>query len=204
MTPPANDPIYKSAKLAEDGTVTFDKKLYFVLDANVNFQLINAIAGGVAGGAEALLKGGAIQNILSGGSLESALKGALNSGIEQGKSADFRDVTAKVTGTFDKPAVSLVKVAPAKQEAAGETPAATQNPVVTPSSSPTPTQQQPKPEDVIKERIIDAIIPTKPEQPAQQQEAGKEEPKPQPIEKQIEKQIEDQVKKGLEDLFKKR
>jgi translocation and assembly module TamB len=197
VTPPANDPIYRSAKLAEDGTVTFDKKLYFVLDANVNFQLINALAGGVAGGVESMLKGGSAQNIFSGGSLESALKGAVSGGRERGSTADFRDVTAKATGTFDKPSVSLVKVGPGKQES-GPAPAA---PDKTPAT-----------QDIIKEKVIEAIIPQRPEQPAREttvtEEARQEQPKPEPVEKQIEKQIEkkieDEVRKGLDNLFKKR
>jgi len=203
MTPPANDPIYRSAKLAEDGTVTFDKKLYFVIDADVNFQLINALAGGVAGGVESLLKGGSVQNILSGGNLESALKGAISGAKDQGKSADFHDVTAKATGTFDNPSISLVKVGPTKQAQQGKQESGGQTP---PTSA--PTTPQVKPADAIKEKIIDAVIPPKPAQPTQ---PARETPKredaqqpPKPVEKQIENRIKDELRKGLDNLIKKR
>ncbi|MDR1621115.1 MAG: hypothetical protein LBS00_01935, partial [Synergistaceae bacterium] len=209
---PANDPIYKSAKLTEDGSVTFDKKFYFLVDANVNFQLINALLGGTAGGAEALLKGGGLQDIFSGKNLESALKGAISGGREQGKDADFRDVTAKATGTFDKPSVSLVKVGPSsKQEQPAQAPKETAAPAKTPAS----------PQEIIKEKIIDAVLPQKAEPKTsgsetsgsenrgarQQGQGGSAQPaqkNPPSPEKQIEKQIQDQLQKGLDNLFKKR
>jgi translocation and assembly module TamB len=205
--PPANDPIYKSAKLAEDGTVTFDKKLYFVVDANVNFQLINALMGGAAGGVDALLKSGGIQDIFGGKNLESALKGAISGSREQGKDADFRDVTAKATGTFDKPSVSLVKVGPsAKQEQTPKGSSADVAPAKTPGS----------PQEIIKEKIIDSILPPKGSgtpkpagqnaQPQGQSEPAnrQERPNPPSPEKQIEEEIQNQIQKGLDNLFKKR
>jgi translocation and assembly module TamB len=202
--PPANDPIYKSAKLAEDGTVTFDKKIYFVMDANVNFQLINALAGGAIGGVDALIKGGGgVQDIFSGKNLESALKGAISGGQEQGRNADFRDVTAKATGTFDKPSVSLLKVGPSTKQ--GE-------PAQDPKEA-APAKPPVKPEEVIREKIIDAILPQKtgpasPEvkdaRPQNPRNPGARPQTPPSPEKQIEKQIQDQVQKGLDNLFKKR
>ena len=208
-TAPVNDPIYKYVKLAENGTVTFDKKLYFVVDGNVNFQLINALSGGALGGADALLKGGKVQDILSGKNLESILKGAVQGGREQGKDADFRDITAKVTGTFDKPSVSLVKVGPSSLKQEGDTGTAASADAAAKPSQPAKT------EDIIKEKILDAIIPQKkpePKQPEVQNEAPstsqeqsaptapKEEPKNVPVEKQI----EEQIIKGIDSLFKKK
>jgi translocation and assembly module TamB len=207
--PPANDPVYKSAKLVEDGKVTFDKKLDITADVNVNFQLVNALLGGTAGGVEALLKGGNLSNVFSGQSLESVLKGAISSGREQGKDADFRDVTAKVAGTFEKPSVSLVKVGPSSRQ---DKPAA---------PSPAVSSEEPaRPEDILKEKIIDAIIPTKkpdaeqsqnvrePQSQGSRQEEQAPNPPAKPIEKQIEEQvgeeIQNQLRKGLDNLFKKR
>jgi translocation and assembly module TamB len=113
--PPRNDPIYRGARLAEDGSVTFDKKLYFVADLNVNFQLLNALAGGAAGAAGALNKGGGKLDI--GKQLGTILEGAVGGGREQGKDADFRDATVKVTGASAKPSFAVVKIGPpSKQE----------------------------------------------------------------------------------------
>ncbi|MDR2529507.1 MAG: hypothetical protein LBD04_10935 [Synergistaceae bacterium] len=186
MTPHEGDPIYKSAKLLEDGVITFDKKLYFVAEAKVNFQLVNALAGGAVGGVETLLRGGGTLNK----NLESALKSALNAGTTQGKDADFRDVSAKVMGTLDSPSFTLLKVGPSQTgQPAGTTP-------VVPSV---------KPEEVIKEKIIEAIAPPKPS-PKPQDSATPPAP-PAPLEKKIEEQVkkeaEQQIRKGLENLFKK-
>jgi hypothetical protein len=206
VVPPANDPVYKSAKLAEDGVITFDKKINFTADLNVNFQLINALLGGATSGIEALLKGGNLQNVFSGKNLESALKGAISGGREQSKEADFRDVTVKVAGTFEKPSISLGKVGPSSTQAKEK-----------PAASPAVSSENPvKPEDILKEKIIDVIIPTKkPDtvqprdvQESQNQNSQQGEQSPKSPEKQIEKQIEEEVqnqlRKGLDNLFKKR
>ena len=222
MTPPANDPIYRSAVLIEDGVVTLDQRLYFVMEASVNFQLINALAGGVVGGIEALLGGGSVQNILSSGNLESALRGALGRGREQGREADFRDVTARATGTFDSPSVSLIRIGQGQQATGYEAPAAAETPApvdiirdrvidaIIPSRPEQPAQEQgeaqqeqpqARPEDVIRERIIDAITPSRPEQPAQEQEeqeAQQEQPR------QIEQRIEDELRRGIDSLRRRR
>jgi hypothetical protein len=194
--PPANDPIYKSASLAEDGSFTFDKKLYFVADMNVNFQLVNALSGGAIGGAEALVKGGSVQDILRGKNLESALKGALGGAKESSKNADFRDVTAKITGTAGKPSVALVKVGPSTQTQgqgnAGET---------TAPAAPAATPSKPaKPEEVIKEKIMDAIAPrnNQPETPSRETQS-------QPDQKQQQQeQLEKQIRKGIDSIFRKK
>jgi translocation and assembly module TamB len=159
MTPPANDPVYKSAKLAEDGSVTFDKKLYFVLDANVNFQLINALTGGASGGLDALAKGG-LQDLFGGKNLESVLRGAVSGAGEGAKDADFRDVTVKTTGTIDKPSVSLVKVGPSSRPA--QQPAKTEtSPAASPETPATQPQRQEQqsPEDLLKEKLLERLLP---------------------------------------------
>ncbi|MDR2523830.1 MAG: hypothetical protein LBC93_09055 [Synergistaceae bacterium] len=195
MTPPANDPIYKSAQLIEDGAVTFDKKFYFVANANMNFQLINALAGGTAGGIDTLIRGGGLQNI--GKNLESALKDALSAGKAQGQEADFRDVTAKTTGTFDSPSFSILKVGPSAKQPAVTTPAA----------------QPSKPEEIIREKIIEAIVPPEPSEtpqlPAPPTNAGEVPPPPseknieEQVRERVEKEAEQQIRKGLQNLFKK-
>jgi hypothetical protein len=152
--PPAGDPLYRSAVLTEDGSVTLDatKKLYFLADLSVNFQLINALTGGAAGGADALIKGGTDIR----GNLEDILKGAVSTGIERGKDADFRNATVKVTGTSEKPSYAVVKVgSSAKQEQVPQTPPAAQ-PGVPQSPLPsaeTPAAEKPSVEDKVKEEI---------------------------------------------------
>jgi hypothetical protein len=211
MTPPANDPIYRSARLTEDGVITFDSRISFVVEADVNFQLVNALAGGVAGGLDSLLGGGSVQNIFSGGNLESALRGFISGGREQGRDADFRDVTARVGGTFENPSVSLVRLGSGTQNdqnnqgnqgnqiPGGEVPA---------------VQPQVRPEEIIRDRIIDAIIPSRPELPSPETQEAQETPAqenvqqqplpPVPVERQIEQRIEEEVRRGIGNLLRRR
>ena len=209
VTPPANDPIYRGARLTEDGAVTFDNRISFVVEADVNFQLVNALAGGVVGGVEALLGGGSVQNILSSGNLESALRGVISGGREQGRGADFRDVTARVSGTVEHPSVSLVRVGQGHGEANQEAPAI-QTPAVPqlPAMPPQETIQE-----AIRDRVIDAIIPTRPERPQQeaqeappvQESVQQEQPAPPPpVEQQIEQRIEEEVRRGIDNLLRRR
>jgi hypothetical protein len=157
------------------------------------------------GGVEALIKGvGGDRNLFSGKNLESALKGALASGKEQGKEADFRDVTAKVTGTADSPSASLVKVGPSSRQA--------QDPKIGAPAADKPA----KTEEIIKEKIIDTILPSKntlQPAPVQQTRTGQTQssPSPQPesdpgktAEKKIEEQVENEIRKGIDSLFKRK
>jgi translocation and assembly module TamB len=210
--PPQNDPLYRSARLAEDGSVTFDKKLYFVADLNVNFQLLNALLGGAVGGAEALIKNGA--NI--GGQIGNILESALSGGREQGKEADFRDATVKVTGTSVKPAFAVVKVgSSSKQEPAQNRQAENAAPAE-PAQASEPAQT-PKPEEIIRDKIIDAIIPHKPardpEPEKTPQPPASEAPEPRSGSSDTrepqkpatpEALLEDQLRKGIDSLFKKK
>jgi autotransporter translocation and assembly factor TamB len=173
--PPANDPLYRSAALIEDGSVTLGaaKKLYFLADLSINFQLLNALTGGAAGGADALIKGGSD----IGKNLEDILKGAVNTGVERGKDADFRNVTVKVTGTSEKPAYTVVKIgSSAKQEQVPQTPQTPQKPT------------QP------------ATQPSIPRSPAPAAETPATE-KPS-VEEKVREEINKQFQKGLEGLFK--
>ncbi|MDO4786481.1 MAG: translocation/assembly module TamB domain-containing protein [Fretibacterium sp.] len=200
---PDGDPLYRYARLAEDGTIKFDKTLYLMLEGNVNFQLLNALAGGALGGAGALLQGGAKQ-LTTGAGFEGLLKGALQGGRQGGAEADFRDVTAKVSGKAESPSVSLVKVGPSSRPRQ-EPPATT--------SADVPTTEAPKKriEEQITDTLIDALAPKKP-QPAPVQEQPKTEEavpsssEPEPpapsMEEQLKQRVGDELKKGLEGLFK--
>ena len=200
---PEGDPLYRYARLAEDGAIKFDKTLYLVAEGNVNFQLINALAGGALGGAGALLQGGARQ-LATGSGLEDLLKGALQGGKQGGSAADFRDVTVKVTGKADSPSVTLIKVGPSarlKQEEAS------------PTANPDETTAVETPQKTIEEkavdRIVDAIIPPNRESSPPQQgsvpsgEATSPDRSPaQPsLKEQLRERVEDELKKGLEKLL---
>lgn len=201
---PDGDPIYRYARLAEDGTIKFDKNLYLLAEGSVNFQLVNALTGGALGGAGALLQGGAKQ-LATGEGLGDILRGALQGGQQGGASADFRDVTVKIAGKADSPSVSLVKVGPssrAKQD--GANPGSDVAPV-----APSPEQGG----DSTVDRIIDAIVPQKPA-PSQERQEGvppgetapqdrsPAQPSAPSLEDQLREKIGDELKKGLEGLFK--
>ena len=200
---PDGDPIYRYARLAEDGTIKFDKSLYLLAEGNVNFQLVNALTGGALGGAGALLQGG-VKQLTTGAGLEGILKGALQGGHQGGASADFRDVTVKITGKADSPSVSLVKVGPSSRtNQDGAVPGS--------DAAPADSSQEQKGDSTV-DRIIDAIAPQKPTAPQEQQEGAPEEtasqdqgpvqPSTPSIEDQLKEQIGDELKKGLEGLFK--
>ncbi|GHS94208.1 hypothetical protein AGMMS50276_06330 [Synergistales bacterium] len=181
--PPANDPLYKSASLVEDGALTLDqaKKLYFVADLNVNLQLLNMLTGGAAGGAEALIKGG-VNDI--GKNLEGILRGAVNAGIEKGKDADFRSATVKITGTSEKPSFALVKIAPS---AAKEETPQTKQP--TPQTPQTPAQPSVQP-----------FIP----KPGESAQSPANTPEKTPsLEDKAKEEIDRAVRRGLEGIFKR-
>ncbi len=201
---PDGDPIYRYARLAEDGAIKFDKNLYLLAEGSVNFQLVNALTGGALGGAGALLQGGAKQ-LTTGAGLGDILRGALQGGQQGGASADFRDVTVKIAGKADSPSVSLVKVGPssrAKQD--GANPGSDAAPA-------DPSREQGG--DRTLDRIIDAIVPQKPA-PSQEQQEGvppgetapqdrsPAQPSAPSLEDQLREKIGDELEKGLEGLFK--
>ena len=201
-TAPEGDPLYRYARLAEDGAITFDKTLYLVAEGNVNFQLVNALAGGALGGAGALLQGGAGQ-LMSGPGLEGLLKGALQGGKQGGGSADFRDVTVKVTGKTDSPSVSLVKVGPSARPNREEP-----SPAASPGTTAVETPQKSIEEKAI-DRLVEVVAPKKPEAPQAQQDGASGEAPPQEqspaqpsFEDRVRERVEDELKKGLEKLFK--
>jgi len=103
---PEGDPIYRY--FSATGPVGPGNNLNLNCSGKLNVKVINAVLGGVAGGAAGLT---GTQNII--GILEGALKGAET----RMKEDDFRDVSFTLKGTFDKPSISNVKVSvPEKQE----------------------------------------------------------------------------------------
>ena len=120
-----------------------------------------------------------------------------------GGSADFRDVTVKVTERTDSPSVSLVKMSPSARPNR-EDPSPAANPGTTAVETP-PKSIEEKAVD----RLVEAIAPKKPEAPQVQQDGASGEAPPQEqspaqpsFEDQVRERVEDELKKGLEKLFK--
>lgn len=186
---PKNDPMYKYAKLTQDGAVNFSGKeatIYFMTESSINYQLINAIQGGGKGGLEALFKGGV-------SSLQDGLKAFLSGGVkgaeQSASTGDFRTVTLKISGKAASPSFSGLKIGASTLKPATQT---------------TTTSPDKKPEtQSIKERIIDravdAIVPgakpqttTTPAQPAQTT------PQTPATKQQIQDRVREGLRKGIE------
>ncbi|MCL2683930.1 MAG: hypothetical protein FWE55_01675, partial [Synergistaceae bacterium] len=130
---PENDPLYRFVQAR--GPVTYAGDLNLTGDGNVNFQLINAAAGGVLGAAGAF-SGSTL-------TLDELLKQAAG-GATAGRQADFRDVSFKVGGNTEKPSFRVEKVGPSNLPAA------------TPDRSDSEKQQQ-SVQDTITDRILEGI-----------------------------------------------
>ena len=201
-TAPDNDPLYKYVQI--EGPITYAGGLNLTGDGDMNFQLINAVAGGVLGAAGAVAGGGNINDLLSGRGLEGLLRQAVGTGSTTGRQADFRDVSFKVGGNVENPSFSIVSVGASKLPSS-----APQQQQAQPQQQP---QQQQRPQDVIRDRVLESVgIQAKPEEtpesapestPELQQEA------PPPEERQPQRRPEDVLKeeagKVLEDLFRRR
>lgn len=112
-----NDPMYKYAKLTQNGTVDFsgsDITLNFMTESSINYQLINAIQGGSKGGLEALFKGG-VSSWRDG--LKTFLTGGLEGAGKSGSTGDFRTVTLKISGRANSPSLSSLKIGPSTLKA---------------------------------------------------------------------------------------
>jgi hypothetical protein len=153
---PADDPLYKYVQV--EGPVTYAGDLNLTGDGNMNFQLINAAAGGVLGAAGAIA-GGNIGDILSGRGLEEILRQALEGGSSAGRQMDFRDISFKVGGNTQNPSFSVARVGSSNLPAAS------------PDSDP---QRQPQNiQDTITDRILESIgIPTSPADTPDTQQAA--------------------------------
>lgn len=107
-----NDPIYKYAKLTQNGAIDFSGKditMNLMTESSVNYQLINALQGGTKGGLETVLKGG-ITNIQDG--LKAFLSGGMKEAGKAASTGDFRTVTLKISGKAASPSFSSLKIGP--------------------------------------------------------------------------------------------
>jgi translocation and assembly module TamB len=130
---PKGDPMY--TYFGADGMIKYNGNLDLSCYGNLNVQAINALVGGIKGG------------ILSGGeSLKSTLEGILSGFLQGSQTTDFRDVSLKVTGTFESPKISNLEVSRPVTEDASQ--GLTQD----------QTDTQSSPEDVIKKTILERIF----------------------------------------------
>ena len=147
------DPLYRF--ISAMGPVGPENKLDLSCKGNVNIRVLNALLGGAAGG------------ISSAGDLAGMLSGALQGAGGQMKKDDFRDVSLKIGGTFDKPKVSNINVQ--KKEAPQEE-QTLEEPV-----------KEKSPDKTIQEQVQEKISPDT------QKEESKEEPED--VEEKIKKEI---------------
>ena len=109
---PNNDPMYQYAKLTQNGTIDFggkDVTLNLMTESSINYQLINAIQGGSAGGLQALFKGG-VSNWQDG--LKAFLSGGISGAEKAASTGDFRIVNLKISGKAASPSLSGLKIGP--------------------------------------------------------------------------------------------
>ena len=109
---PKNDPMYQYAKLTQNGTIDFGGKevtLNLMTESSINYQLINALQGGAAGGLEALFKGG-VSNLQDG--LKAFLSGGFSGAEKAASTGDFRIVNLKISGKAASPSFSGLKIGP--------------------------------------------------------------------------------------------
>ena len=195
-TAPDNDPLYKYVQI--EGPITYAGALNLTGDGNINFQLINIVAGGALGATGAIV-GGNINELVSGKGLESLLTQTVTQGAEAGKSRDFRDVSFKIGGTYDSPSFSLGKV--------GESTTA-------PTDSSSETKEQPQTvretvQEAVKDKVLDGLgISTAPKENAsseatatnetQQQGATSEtKEQPQTVQETVKEVVKDKVLDSL-------
>lgn len=104
MTAYPQDPLYRY--LTADGTLGPGSSINLNCSGNINMQTLNALVGAIQG-----IMGSDIQNPQE---LLSGLLGGLVGGLSK---QDFRDVSFHVSGTWEKPMISNIKVySPAKSQ----------------------------------------------------------------------------------------
>ena len=131
---PQGDPLYEF--LAASGGVGPDRKLNLACNGKINIKVINALLGGATGGLGGLASTQNLAGILTG-----VLEGAGSSLRDD----DFRDVSFSLGGTFDKPSLSNIKVAPGEKK-------------VTAAEEPADAEETPLPQKIL-EQVIPGVKP---------------------------------------------
>ncbi len=208
---PKNDPMYQYAKLTQNGTIYFggkDVTLDLMTESSINYQLINAIQGGSAGGLAALFKGG-VSNLQEG--MKVFMSGGISGAQKAASTGDFRIVNLKISGKAASPSLSGLKIGPSTLKPQTSTT----------SQSADKTQDTQSFKEKIINRAIDAVAPglKKPEtttttpkiaptqnqtqtqktntQPQTQQSQPQTQSQPQ-NQKNTRQKLEDKLKEGLQ------
>ena len=116
-----NDALYKYAKLIKDGVINFSGKdvtMDFTAEGNINYQLINAIQGGSAGGLAGLLKGGTA-TFQEG--LKTFISGGLSGAEKVASTGDFRVMSMRISGKAASPSFSNLKIGESTLKAQNQT-----------------------------------------------------------------------------------
>lgn len=142
----ASDPLYEYFEA--EGRVGPDSKLDLLCSGSLNIQIVNMLLGGVAGGLTAEKSIGGL------------LKGVIQGAGQQASKDDFRSVSFKLGGTFDKPRISGAKVESASQtQTTGEVEKkAVESTRETSSDEDSETVQDQSIEDQIKDKILKNIF----------------------------------------------
>ena len=142
----ASDPLYEYFEA--EGRVGPDSKLDLLCNGSLNIQIVNMLLGGVAGGLTAEKSIGGL------------LKGVIQGAGQQAGKDDFRSVSFKLGGTFDKPRISGAKVESASQtQTTGEVEKkAVESTRETSSDEDSETVQDQSIEDQIKDKILKNIF----------------------------------------------
>ncbi|MBQ7155581.1 MAG: hypothetical protein IJR85_08530 [Synergistaceae bacterium] len=212
-----NDPMYRYAKLSQNGTIDFggkDVTLNLQTESVINYQLINALQGGGKGGLEALFKGG-VSSLEDG--LKAFLRGGLSGAEKNASTGDFRTVNLRISGKAASPSFSGLKIGPSTlktqtEQKAGQSTDKKQD-----------TQQNLK--EKILDRAIEVIAPgakknqtaapkvntpakTQPQtKQTQTQSKTQTQTQKQNVRQQVENKVKEELRKGLQKglggLFKK-
>jgi len=121
------DPLY--SYMTAQGSVGPESMLDLSCQGNVNLQLLKVLLGGAMGG------------LSSEKSLEGFLQGVLKGASGEMEKEDFRDISFKVGGTFQKPKLSNLKIAPAPESGSVE-----ETPQISPDVPALPTGEDLLPE----------------------------------------------------------
>lgn len=205
-----NDPIYRYAKLSQNGTINFpgggkDVTLNLQTESMINYQLINALQGGGKGGLEALFKGG-ISSFEDG--VKAFLKGGLSGAEKNASSGDFRTVNLKISGKAVSPSFSGLKIGPSTVKP--QTEQKTEQKVEQKTDKKQETQSL---QERILDRAIDVIAPgakktptatpkvnpaVKPQSQSKPQTQTQNKNQNQNVRQKVEDKVKEELRKGLQ------
>ena len=155
-----NDALYKYAKLTKDGVVNFSGKdvtIDFTAEGNINYQLINAIQGGSAGGLASLLTGGTAT--LQDG-LKTFISGGLKGAEKVASTGDFRIMSMRISGKAASPSFSNLKIGAStlKNQNAAQTQTKSADVKQAASNGKVNTDAKKEIKEKFEDKVIDSVI----------------------------------------------